>query len=193
MEKLILFTALIGSIGWIIDKVSSLKKDDGIKRRDEQIARLLEEIKLQKERSDEEISRLNEKLKQKSDKIIDLIARLKVQETLLAKEGGAADIQQVASTADEVDTEATGKAKACLLQSKRLALAAVEAKGREKERLLAQAEELAQKANEYRAVISRATAATVAGVQASAAIEKAKKWKGGKPVKAASPDFEVVA
>lgn len=204
MEKLILLLALVGSVGWIVDKAASLRKkpDEGLKQRDEQIARLLEEIKLQKERATEEISKLSEQLRQRDAKIVDLMGRLKAFEIRLSvKEEDAAEREPVqqeidlqhADPMDEIVSEAGQRAKACLLQSKRLALAAVESKGREKERLLNEAKALAQKADEYRAIASGNSHETLANTEASAAIEKAKKWKGGKPVKAASPDFEVVA
>lgn len=201
MEKFILLLALVGSVGWIIDKVVSIRKkpDEGIKQRDEQIARLLEEIKLQKERSTEEISKLSEQLRQRDAKIVDLMGRLKAFEVRLSvKEEDAAEQEPVqqeidfqhADPMDEIDTEAELKAKACLVKSKRLALAAVESKGREKERLLSEAKELAKKADEYRAIANGGIREGLAKTEASAVIEKAKNRKSGKT---AEPAFEMVA
>lgn len=163
MEKLMLILAMAGSVGWLIDKAAFLlkKPDDGLKQRDEQIARLLEEIKLQKERAAEEISKLSEQLRQRDAKIVDLMGRLKAFEVRLsAKEEDAAEREPVQQEIDlrhtdpmaEIDREAEQKAKACLVHAKRLALAAVEATGREKTRLIDEAKALTAKAAEYRAV-----------------------------------------
>lgn len=201
VEKLILLLALVGSVGWIVDKAASLHKkpDEGLKQRDDQIARLLEEIKLQKERAAEEISKLSEQLRQRDAKIVDLMGRLKAFEVRLSvKEEDAAEREPVqqeidlqhADPMDEIVSEAGQRAKACLLQSKRLALAAVESKGREKERLLSEAKALAQKADEYRAIANGNVREGLAKAEASAVIEKAKNRKSGK---AAESAFEMVA
>lgn len=201
MEKLILLLALVGSVGWIVDKAASLlkKPDEGLKQRDEQIGRLLEEIKLQKDRATDEISKLSEQLRQKDAKIVDLMGRLKAFEIRLSlKEEDAAEREPVQQEIDlqnadpmnEVHSEAEQKAKACMLQSKRLALTAVEAKGREKDRLLNEAKALAQKAEEYRAITKGNVRDGLAKAKAAAIIEKA---RNRKPEKAAESAFEVVA
>jgi hypothetical protein len=76
----------------------------------------------------------------------------------------------------EILKDVEAKASACLAESKRLAMAAIEASGREKSRLLAEAKTMADKAAEYRAIANGSLSLQdqQAKAQAKAVIEKAK-------------------
>ncbi len=124
------------SVGWIIDKVVAMKRgpDQSIRQRDEQIARLLEEIKLQKERMNEEIAKLTELVAQRDTRIIDLQSALQVAEIRLSASEDT-PVEREQPVQQEIDLRPAdpmtalissgAEAQFCLRKSKRLALAAV--------------------------------------------------------------------
>ncbi len=206
MEKIVLLFALVGSVGWIIDKVVAMKRgpDQSIRQRDEQIARLLEEIKLQKERMNEEIAKLTELVAQRDTRIIDLQSALQVAEIRLSASEDT-PVEREQPVQQEIDlrpadpmtaliSEAGQKAQFCLLKSKRLALAAVEANGREKKRLLDEAKAMATMADEYRAVANDKVRGCLAEAATTEVIRKAAKpAKARDFAKRREPEFEMVA
>lgn len=195
VESVVLMLACVGSIGWIgfLFHYYARRPDEAIRQRDNQIARLLEEIKLQKERAEKEVADLKELLKKKGDKIIDLSSRLRVAEMRLSV--GGPDELDADDSLDSFDplvaiwAEAEEKAKAYLVEACRLRMAAVEATGKEKARLLAKAEELEAKAAELQGI-----ADAKKRIQSAAPAAK-KRPHHSKPhgKEKAAPDFEVVA
>lgn len=193
VEKIILVLALIGSIGWIIDKAILLirRPDNGLRQRDEQIARLLQEIKLQKERMDEEVSKLTDQLRQRDAEIIDLHGRLKVAEIqMAAHHEDAADRnpgqQEIELTPVDpvaaICKEAEAQAQACKADAMRMAFAAAGATGREKSRLYAEAKALLSKAAEYRAIADGSIFETVKRPgNAMAPVRQPKRQQRAKP------------
>jgi len=161
VEKIILVLALIGSIGWIIDKAILLirRPDNGLRQRDEQIARLLQEM-----------SKLTDQLRQRDAEIIDLHGRLKVAEIqMAAHHEDAADRnpgqQEIELTPVDpvaaICKEAEAQAQACRADAMRMAFAAAGATGREKSRLYAEAKAMLDKASEYRAIADGSIFGTV--------------------------------
>lgn len=182
MEKIILVLALIGSIGWIIDKAILLirRPDNGLRQRDEQIARLLQEM-----------SKLTDQLRQRDAKIIDLQGRLKVAEIqMAAHHEDAADRnpgqQEIELTPVDpvaaICKEAEAQAQACKADAMRMAFAAAGATGREKSRLYAEAKAMLDKASEYRAIADGSIFETVKRPgNAMAPVRQPKRQQRAKP------------
>jgi CO/xanthine dehydrogenase Mo-binding subunit len=170
MEKIILVLALTGSVMYLFDKLTGLlwkrKGNVDVQAQQTQVA---------------------EAIRSRDGKIAELQGRIRVLEVQLsaAREQAPSALQQVQQeiASEPIDPlaaimrDAEEKAVACLVESKRFAMAAIEATGREKSRLLAEAKTMADKAAEYRAVANRELPVQQDQVkaQAKAVIEKAKR------------------
>jgi len=138
VQNLILVVALLGSILYLFDRIAALIKRG--KTKEKQGEQQLEEVLLLKDA-----------------KIDELQARIRFLESSL-RDLRRQRAEQIASSArparpaDPVAREAEAKAEEAMAQAKNLALAAIDASGREKSRLIAQARRLADRANQYRRV-----------------------------------------
>lgn len=150
VESFVLMLACVGSIGWIGFMIHYYTggQHEAIRQRDKQIARLLEEINLQKQRADKEVADLKGQLEKKEDQIIDLTSRLRVAEMRLSIPGVIDQNDPLKAIKDE----AAEKAKAYMTEAHRRRILAVEETGKKKARLLAEAEALESKAIEYQAI-----------------------------------------
>jgi len=183
MEKILLVFALLGSACYLFDKLIALLG----KRKGEVAVQVPQ-------------SQVTEAIRSRDEKIAELQGRIRVLEVQLsaAREQTPPATQPVqqeiafepADPLAAIMRDAEEKALACLVESKRFAMAAIEATGREKSRLLAEAKAMADKAGEYRAIANGALLQDHAKSAATAAIEKAKSRKADK---AADPAFEMVA
>jgi len=167
MQTLILLVAVSGSVLYLFDRIAAL-----IKRG-----------KQTKEKRSEQ--QLTEVLRLKDAKIEELQARIRFLESSL-RDVRRQRAEQIASSArparpaDPVAREAEDKAEEAMAQARNLALAAIDASGREKSRLIAQARKLAERASEYRRV-ARGELPTPDQVQAQAqgSIGKTKQGSAG--------------
>ncbi len=191
VESFVLMLACVGSIGWIgfLFHYYARRPDEAIRQRDAQIARLLDEIHIQKERAEKEVESLKEQLKKKGDQIIDLSSRLRVAEMRLAV-GGSEDLIDENDPLAAIEADAAEKAKAYLVEAGRLKIAAVEAPAKEKARLLAKAEDLESKASEYQEI---ADARKRLAQQAAPATKRKAHYSKPHNKEKSAPDFEVVA
>lgn len=191
VESFVLMLACVGSIGWIgfLFHYYARRPDEAIRQRDAQIARLLDEIHIQKERAEKEVESLKEQLKKKGDQIIDLSSRLRVAEMRLAV-GGLEDPVDESDPLAALKAEAAEKAKAYLIEAHRYRMQAVEATGKEKARLIAVAEDLESKAFECQAI---ADAQKRFAQTAAPATKKKAHYSKPHGKEKSAPDFEVVA
>jgi CO/xanthine dehydrogenase Mo-binding subunit len=170
MEKLILVFALAGSAMYLFDKLYAfiMKWKGGVDVQAPQ-------------------TQVAEAIRSRDGKIAELQGRIRVLEVQLSatREQTPSALQQVQQEIASEPTDplaaimrdAEEKAVACLVESKRFAMAAIEATGREKSRLLAEAKTMADKAAEYRLVANGGLPVQQDQVkaQAKAVIEKAKR------------------
>jgi hypothetical protein len=164
MEKIILVLALTGSVMYLFDKLAAL-----IVKRKGVVAQGTQQ-------------QIAEAIASRDKKIAELQSQIRVLEVQLSAARGH-ETTLSAQPAEQNDPlaaimrDAEEKAVACLVESKRFAMAAIEATGREKSRLLAEAKTMADKAAEYRAVANRELPVQQDQVkaQAKAVIEKAKR------------------
>ena len=170
MEKLVLVFALLGSACYLFGKLYAfiMKRGGNV------------DVQAQQ-------TQVAEAIRSRDGKIAELQGRIRVLEVQLsaAREQTPLALQQVQQEIASEPTDplaaimrdAEEKAVACLVESKRFAMAAIEATGREKSHLLAEAKKLADKAVEYRAVANGSLSQQQdnAKAQAKAVIEKAKR------------------
>jgi CO/xanthine dehydrogenase Mo-binding subunit len=164
MEKLVLVFALAGSVMYLFDKLNVfLEKRKGVVAQgtQQQIA--------------DAIASRDKKIAELQSQIRVLEVRLSADrehETTLSAQPAEQDDPLVAIMRD-----AEEKAVLYTVESKRFAMAAIEATGREKSRLLAEAKTMADKAAEYRLVANGGLPVQQDQVkaQAKAVIEKAKR------------------
>jgi hypothetical protein len=166
MEKLILVFALLGSACYLFDKLYAfiMKRKGNVDVQAPQ-------------------TQVAEAIRSRDGKIAELQGRIRVLEVQLSatREQAQQVQQEIASEPTDplaaIMRDAEEKAVACLVESKRFAMAAIEATGREKSHLLAEAKKLADKAVEYRAVANGSLSQQQdnAKAQAKAVIEKAKR------------------
>jgi hypothetical protein len=152
-QTLILLAAVSGSVLYLFDRIAAL-------------------IKRGKETKEKRSEQLTEVLRLKDAKIEELQAKIRLLESSLRcvrrqRAEQIASSARLARPADPVDREAEAKADEAMAQARNIALAAIEASGREKSRLIAQARRLAERANEYRRV-ARGELLSIDQVQAQA-------------------------
>ena len=140
-QTLILLVAVSGSVLYLVDKIAALIQRGTAKKGEEQQQQQADTLRL------------------KDAKIEELQARIRFLESELAAIRRQRYEQIVAKAntrparpADLVAREAEAKAEEALAQARSLALAAVDAQGREKSRLIAQAHKLSERAKEYRRI-----------------------------------------
>jgi uncharacterized iron-regulated membrane protein len=173
-QTLILLAAVSGSVLYLFDRIAAL-------------------IKRGKETKEKQSEQLTEVLRLKDAKIEELQARIRFLESSL-RDVRRQRAEQIASSArparpaDPVAREAEAKAEEAMAEARNIALAAIDASGREKSRLIAQARKLAERANEYRRV-ARGELPTPDQVQAQAqgSIGKTKQGSAG------AAQFEVLS
>lgn len=183
-EKIILVFALLGSALYVFDKIQLLltKKQDAPQpvpqpqeptaERDAVITALRDSVA----KLEQQIASMRD------DRLAALAeARQKRQQEI--------DLQPV-DPISRIMGDVEARARQCMLESKQFALKAVEASGRERTRLLEKARELANRADEYRAVANDTLIDSVAETEAVAVIRKAKSRRPATKSNAAA--FEVI-
>lgn len=140
-QTIILVAAIAGSVLYLFDKIAALIQRGTAKKGEEQ---------QQQQQADT--------LRLKDAQIEQLQARVRFLESELAAirrqryEQIVAKANTRPGVADPVAREAEAKAEEALAQARSLALAAIDAQGREKSRLIAQARKLSERAKEYRRI-----------------------------------------
>ena len=137
-QTIILVAAIAGSVLYLFDKIAALIQRGTAKKGEEQ--------------------QQADTLRLKDAQIEQLQARVRFLESELAAirrqryEQIVAKANTRPGVADPVAREAEAKAEEALAQARSLALAAIDAQGREKSRLIAQARKLSERAKEYRRI-----------------------------------------
>lgn len=183
-EKIILVFALLGSAMYVFDKIQLLltKKQDApqpVPQPQEPTAERGAVITALRD----SVAKLEQQItSMRDDRLAALAeARQKRQQEI--------DLQPV-DPISRIIGDVEAKARQCMLESKQFALKAIEASGRERNRLLEKARELANRAEEYRAVANDTLIDGVVEAEATAIIQKA---KNRNPVaRASTSTFEVV-
>lgn len=173
-QTLILLAAVSGSVLYLIDKIAALiKRGTAKKKGEEQLQQQADMIRLK----DAQIEQLQARVRFLESELAAI--RRQRYEQIVAKANTRPGV------ADPVAREAEDKAEEAMAQARNLALAAIDASGREKSRLIAQARKLAERANEYRRV-ARGELPTPDQVQAQA------QGSIGKQGSAGAAQFEVL-
>jgi CO/xanthine dehydrogenase Mo-binding subunit len=158
MEKIVLVFALLGSACYLFDKFTALlgKRKGVVAQGTQQIA---------------------EAIASQDKKIAELQGRIRVLEVQLSARNETTLSPAKDDPLAAIMRDAEEKAVLYMAESKRFAMAAIEATGREKSRLLAEAKTMADKAAEYRLVANHGLPVQQDQVkaQAKAVIEKAKR------------------
>lgn len=183
-EKIILVFALLGSAMYVFDKIQLVltKKQDA----PQPVLRPLEPTA----ERDAVITALRDSVAKLEQQIASMRDdRLAALAEARQKRQQEIDLQPV-DPISRIMGDVEAKARQCMLESKQFALKAVEASGRERTRLLEKARELANRADEYRAVANDTLIDSVAETEAVAVIRKAKSRRLATKSNAAA--FEVI-
>ena len=172
-QTIILVAAIAGSVLYLFDKIAALIQRGTAKKGEEQQQQQADTLRLK----DAQIEQLQARVRFLESELAAI--RRQRYEQIVAKANTRPGV------ADPVAREAEAKAEEALAQARSLALAAIDAQGREKSRLIAQARKLAERANEYRRV-ARGELPTPDQVQAQA------RGSIGKQGSAGAAQFEVL-